>query len=185
MNKTRRRKNPRRKSYGGNSLDECPICYESLHPKGDKKVFKTKCGHSFHVECLYPICIVRPSSCPMCRNNLATNEKDTNSDCEKVYLQMILDNHSLTDFGILRIMKDKVRQNFQFDTSNKKELFLVEKLKGIEFKWFDPNSYCGPQKWNMFQDLIDQKIIFFIKKYKESSASKSRSTSSKSSTSSK
>jgi uncharacterized protein YbaR (Trm112 family) len=180
MNKTRRKRIPRRKSYrGGNSLDECPICYEPLQRKDSdykQQIFNTKCGHMFHVGCLYPICIARTSNCPMCRKNLAIKEKETNSDCEKIYLHMILANNKLTDFGILRAMKDNIRKDFQLDNASKKELLLVEKVGEIDFQWFDPNSYWGSQKWTMFQDLILTKMTFFQKKYSEKSPSNKTSS---------
>jgi hypothetical protein len=52
-----------------NTLRECPICLTFID---DSKLFRTPCGHSYHISCLHTAvnhCTVK--ACPMCRDSNA------------------------------------------------------------------------------------------------------------------
>jgi hypothetical protein len=49
------------------SLCDCPICYEEIK---SISLFKTQCGHAFHLTCLSTWRSHHNKSCPICRSSL-------------------------------------------------------------------------------------------------------------------
>jgi len=55
----------------------CPICYSELYKELPRTLMKTKCGHSFHMECLIKWALTKANDniyegniiCPMCRQS--------------------------------------------------------------------------------------------------------------------
>lgn len=56
-------------------IKECPICYDCV--SNNVNMTTTECGHCFHTSCLLKSCSINGFNCPMCRNNMINNNKNT------------------------------------------------------------------------------------------------------------
>jgi hypothetical protein len=59
---------------------ECPICIEQI--EGEKNKVTTECGHCFHTSCLMKNVAHNGFGCPYCRDAMAEEPADDNSDEE-------------------------------------------------------------------------------------------------------
>jgi hypothetical protein len=59
---------------------ECPICMDEIN--GEKNKVTTDCGHCFHTSCLMKNVAHNGFSCPYCRDAMAEEPADNNSDEE-------------------------------------------------------------------------------------------------------
>jgi hypothetical protein len=59
---------------------ECPICMDEID--GEKNKVITECGHCFHTSCLMKNVVHNGFGCPYCRNVMAEEPADDNSDEE-------------------------------------------------------------------------------------------------------
>ena len=59
---------------------ECPICIEQIN--GEKNKVTTECGHCFHTSCLMKNVAHNGFGCPYCRDAMAEEPADNNSDEE-------------------------------------------------------------------------------------------------------
>lgn len=59
---------------------ECPICMEQI--EGEKNKVTTECGHCFHTACLMKHVAHNGFGCPYCRDVMAEEPEDNNSDEE-------------------------------------------------------------------------------------------------------
>lgn len=62
------------------SIIECPICFDQI--EGEKNKVTTECGHCFHTSCLMKNVAHNGFGCPYCRNVMAEEPADNNSDEE-------------------------------------------------------------------------------------------------------
>jgi len=63
-----------------NSIIECPICIEQI--EGERNKVTTDCGHCFHTSCLMKNVAHNGFGCPYCRDAMAEEPADNNSDEE-------------------------------------------------------------------------------------------------------
>jgi hypothetical protein len=59
---------------------ECPICFDQI--EGEKNKVTTECGHCFHTSCLMKNVAHNGFGCPYCRDAMAEEPADNNSDEE-------------------------------------------------------------------------------------------------------
>jgi len=59
---------------------ECPICMDQI--EGDRNKVVTECGHCFHTSCLMKNVAHNGFGCPYCRDAMAEEPEDNNSDEE-------------------------------------------------------------------------------------------------------
>lgn len=59
---------------------ECPICMDQI--EGEKNKVTTECGHCFHTSCLMKNVAHNGFGCPYCRDAMAEEPADNNSDEE-------------------------------------------------------------------------------------------------------
>ena len=59
---------------------ECPICMDQI--EGEKNKVTTECGHCFHTSCLMKNVVHNGFGCPYCRDAMADEPADNNSDEE-------------------------------------------------------------------------------------------------------
>ena len=59
---------------------ECPICFDQI--EGEKNKVTTECGHCFHTSCLMKNVAHNGFGCPYCRDAMAEEPADDNSDEE-------------------------------------------------------------------------------------------------------
>ena len=171
MNKTRKRL---KRYSGGNGEDFCPICLSPISNETEplNRKFKTACGHSFHVGCLHPICISRPSRCPICRRLLSTPTNQI-SDCDRNYFHMALTKDKrLSEHGVLRAMKENIRQDFQLSNSSDMEMHLVNFLRKMKFDWLDVDKFDNKTSFDLFRSTIYEKLLWKINSSHTSSLSR-------------
>jgi hypothetical protein len=63
-----------------NEVIECPICMDEI--EGEKNKVTTDCGHCFHTTCLMKNVAHNGFNCPYCRDVMAEEPPDNNSDEE-------------------------------------------------------------------------------------------------------
>lgn len=59
---------------------DCPICFDQI--EGEKNKVTTECGHCFHTSCLMKNVAHNGFGCPYCRDAMAEEPEDNNSDEE-------------------------------------------------------------------------------------------------------
>ena len=63
-----------------NEIVECPICMDQI--EGNRNKVVTECGHCFHTSCLMKNVAHNGFGCPYCRDAMAEEPEDNNSDEE-------------------------------------------------------------------------------------------------------
>ncbi len=63
-----------------NEIVECPICMDQI--EGNRNKVVTECGHCFHTSCLMKNVAHNGFSCPYCRDAMAEELEDNNTDDE-------------------------------------------------------------------------------------------------------
>jgi len=77
-------------------VSDCPICLESGAD------FTTRCGHSFHPECIAGILVEGvPPKCPMCRASIINDMVD-DSRVVRAYFARRQDDEDFDDYGNFR-----------------------------------------------------------------------------------
>ena len=61
-----------------NEIIECPICMDQI--EGNRNKVVTECGHCFHTSCLMKNVAHNGFGCPYCRDAMAEEPEDNNSD---------------------------------------------------------------------------------------------------------
>ena len=64
--------------HANNEIIECPICYDEII--ASKNCVTTECGHIFHCSCLMKNSVTNGFSCPMCREKMAEEPEDDESE---------------------------------------------------------------------------------------------------------
>jgi hypothetical protein len=74
---------------------ECPICMDEIN--GEKNKVTTECGHCFHTSCLMKNVAHNGFGCPYCRDAMAEEPADNNSDEE--YDEFSIEEEEGTDYS--------------------------------------------------------------------------------------
>jgi hypothetical protein len=74
---------------------DCPICMDQI--EGEKNKVITECGHCFHTSCLMKNVAHNGFGCPYCRDTMAEEPDDNNSDEE--YDEFSIDEEEENDYS--------------------------------------------------------------------------------------
>ena len=52
--------------------ETCSVCLESGYSDAEPRAFMSCCSHDFHFECIHKWCTAEASTCPLCKNEVAS-----------------------------------------------------------------------------------------------------------------
>ena len=105
------------------TLKECPICMDDITPNSNLVV--TECGHTFHCSCLMRNAAINGFGCPCCRNVMAEEPEDSESDSiyDSDNEEELFEDNSLTSFRMfwqqiqnLEVEEEPVEEDDDYET---------------------------------------------------------------------